>query len=174
MRHITCSALLTTWLMAVPLAGDAAAVSVDDLLNLKANGLSDDILVALIETDGSVFRLTPEDVVTLHRRGLGERVILAMIRSNRGTPETPAPTVFAPAPIQQTIVQHVAVNEAPQPVVVEVPVAVPVPIAVPVVAPRPAAPVYWGFGGTLRPDSWRPALEKDTRSPSPDTPARRR
>lgn len=174
MRHSACSALLTAWLLALPLAGDAGAVSVDDLVHLKANGLSDDILVALIETDGSVFRLTPEDIVTLYRRGLGERVILAMIQTGRRAPEASAPAISAPMPMQQTIVQHVEVNEAPQPVVVQVPVAVPVPIAVPVAPSRPVAPVYWGFGGTLRPDAWRPAPEKDTRVPAPDAPARRR
>ncbi len=46
---------------------------------------------------------------------------------------------------------------------------VPVPVAVPVYVPvrvhrpwpvepaRPEEPVYWGFGGRLRPDAWKPS-----------------
>ena len=140
MRHLTHASLLAGWLLMAPLSGQAAAVSVQDLLNLKANGLTDEILVALLETDGSRFDLTPEDVVALHRLGLGERVILAMIRSGRRAPEVPVPGAPTPVPIQQTIVQHVEVHEAPDPVVVHVPVAVPVPVAVRGAAPRPVAP----------------------------------
>jgi hypothetical protein len=165
--------LLAAWLLASPLVGTAGAVSVDELFNLKANGLSDDVLVALIEADGSVFQLSPDDVLALHKRGLGEKVILAMLASARRAvpateprlaPEPPGRVVpvaevhAAPgvAPIQQSIVQHVEVVRG-DPVYVHVPFAIPV--AVPVRYEKPVKPVYWGYGGELRPGSWRPAPE---------------
>ncbi len=177
MRHLTIATLLASGLLTGPFVAPATAVTVDELFSLKANGLSDDILVALIESDGSVFRLLPEDVVTLYRRGLSERVILAMIGTSRGRPQ-PAEIVI-PAPAQQTIVQPVqVVNSAP--VEVYVPVEVPVSVFVPVVNPpepdRRDKPVYWGFGGQLRPDAWRPAPDTDRKpdTPAPAPPTRRR
>jgi len=188
-RSISAAAVLAC-LLAGPLAGPAAAVSVEDLFSLKANGLSDEVLVALIETDGSVFRLSPEDVVALHKRGLGEKVILAMIASARrrmpsaseSLPASPGETRDSEgartgypsvvSPISQTIVQHVEVSQPAR--VIEVPVVVPFPIAVPVVPAKPVKPpkpVYWGFGGKPRPDSWQPAPQKDeTPEPNPKRP----
>jgi hypothetical protein len=166
--------LLAACLLTSPLlGGTAGAVSVDELFNLKANGLSDDVLVALIEADGSVFHLSSDDVLALHKRGLGERVILAMLASARRavlvTDPQPAPeppvrivpvaeahAAPAVAPIQQSIVQHVEVVRE-DPVYVHVPIAIPV--AVPVRHEKPVKPVYWGYGGDLRPGSWRPAPE---------------
>jgi hypothetical protein len=178
MRHLTIATLLAAGLLTGPFVAPATAVTIEELFSLKANGLSDDILVALIASDGSVFRLVPEDVVTLYRRGLSERVILAMIGTSRGRPQPPAEMV-TPVPGQQTIVQPVqVVNSAP--VEVYVPVEVPVTVFVPVINPpeleKRDKPVYWGFGGQLRPDAWRPAPDTDRKpdTPAPTPPARRR
>ncbi len=174
MPRVLPIAFLAGCLLTGPFLGRASAVSVDELFNLKANGLSDDILVALIEADGSVFYLSADDVLALHRKGLSEKVILAMLATARAALAAaerqallePAPeaepvvpvTVQAaanPAPIEQSIVQHVEV--VPQdPVYVHVPVAFPVAVAVPVRHEKPVEPVYWGFGGRLRSDSWQP------------------
>jgi hypothetical protein len=170
LRPIFASALLVL-VSATP----AAAVTIRDLLNLKAAGLSDDILIALIETDGSIFRLSADDVISLHRQGLSERVILAMIdTARRALAAVPQP--FEPQSDLATLPQEsyeppVVVNvsqtneqvvEVPVPQVIEVPVAVPV--AVPVVIRDKdrdrhpdggrSQPVYWGFGGERRPDTW--------------------
>ena len=167
--------LLAAWLFAGPLLAPAGAVSVEELFHLKANGLSDDILVALIESDGSVFHLTPDEVLALHRKGLGEKVILAMLgtaRRARPEPVQPpsperivervveVPVATSVPPFEQSIVQRVEVSRS-EPVYVQVPVAIPVAVAVPVRREKPTKPVYWGFGGTLRPGSWRPARPSD-------------
>jgi hypothetical protein len=168
MRHLTLAILLAGGLLAGPLVTPSAAVSVEDLFSLKANGLSDDILVALIETDGSVFQLLPEDVVALYRRGLSEKVILAMIGTSRRVPQPQTGTALTPTPLQQTVVQPVQVINS-SPVDVYVPVAVPVNVFVPVNPHKPERPEkpansYWGFGGELRPGSWVPPQH-----PSPST-----
>jgi hypothetical protein len=44
----------------------------------------------------------------------------------------------------------------------------PLPIAnaqQPVSRPRPVEPVYWGWGGKLRPDAWKPTPEPGARPP---------
>lgn len=165
MRRILQVAVVTILVSGVP-ARIALAVSVDDLVNLKANGLSDSVLVDLIETDGSIFQLSAEDVIALHRRGLSDSVLRAMIRTGR---QTPGAEVAA--------AREVAVPAAAN-VVVSVPVNVEVPVYVPVVVPvvtRPAAPVkapepvYWGFGGKLRPDTWQPTPASSRDQPAPST-----
>lgn len=181
-RPMFAAALLVT-VTATP----ASAVTIRDLLNLKAAGLSDDILIALIETDGSIFRLSADDVISLHRQGLSERVILAMIdTARRALAAVPQPfdpqadlAMLPQEPIEPPVTENQIneqVVEVPVPYVVEVPVAVPV--AVPVVIGDKdrdrhpdggrSQPVYWGYGGERRPDSWPAA-----RTPPPKGKNRR-
>lgn len=195
MRHAVRLLLAGTLLLG-PAAGLARAVSIRDLVKLKAAGLSDQVLVELIKSDGSVFHLTADDVLSLRRQGLSDQVIIAMLRTATartaaparqpaGQPgtlpaveeettapgtgqvevETPAPTVVN---VTQTVRQHV--ERAPAPVTT---VTIPVPVAVPsirrptVARPQPK-PVYWGWGGQRRPDSWQPS------TPAPKAPAKPR
>lgn len=167
MNRLAPSALVAALLIG-PLASALSATSVDDLVNLKANGLSDQVLIELIEIDGSSFQLTADDVIALHRRGLSDAVLRAMIRTGRQS--MIAPEVAPPA-----------LPPAPAVVVVSVPVSVAVPVYVPVAVPvvdhrsaRPVKapePVYWGFGGKLRPDAWKPAPEP-VPPPKRDEPVR--
>ena len=156
--------------------GRAEAVTLRDIVDLTKAGMGEEILLALIEVDGGIFRIDPETLTMLKREGVSERVILAMVKSGRMRPAEEA----LPPPV-------VEVAEAPAPPVVviehrdrEVPVPVAVPVYVPVYPRRghfrdfdhrsadfphdgrrehakPAEPVYWGFGGKLRPDAWQPA-----------------
>jgi hypothetical protein len=174
MRRIV-SALLLALVMVGPGVRAAGAVSIDDLMNLRANGLSDEVLIALIRSDASEFHLTADDVLALHRRGAGDRLIAAMLETARPRidgrdaiqredsqprPDAESGDHSRPAVYHETrqapsvvVNQSVAVDVqpavAPQTVVVAVPVAVVVPV-------KPVEPVYWGFGGRLRPGSWRP------------------
>lgn len=174
MNRFISSALFAAFLTG-PLVSAASAASVDDLVNLKANGLSDQLLIELIEIDGSSFQLTADDVIALHKRGLSDTVLRAMIRTGRqpvnvepAAAVLPVPFVLEPSP-------------APSPVVVSVPVSVAVPVYVPVAVavverhPTPPVkvpePVYWGFGGKLRPDAWKPAPEP-VLPPKRDEPVR--
>lgn len=194
MRH-SLAFVIATAIVLAPASGEAA-VTVNDLVKLSAAGLGDDILIALIESDDSVFKLSADDILSLRAKGLSEKVILAMIQTSRKpqaqkparpardvvpAPELPgadapdvapvevAPPAPAPEPVPvivnvtQQVEQHV---EAPRETsrVVEVPVPVAVPVYVPArVDRRPApAPVYWGFNGQRRPDTWKdPGKDKD-------------
>lgn len=159
-------------LLAAPARADA--VTIRDLIELSHAGLSDQILIALINVDHTVFTLDAATLKQLKQAGVSDAVILAMIATAPQTQE-PDPQPQLPPPTA----------DVPPPSPVYVPV--PVPVAVPVFAPATrhrqefvketvrtddggeanvkvplppnctkAEPVYWGFGGKLRPNSWAP------------------
>jgi hypothetical protein len=159
----------------------ANALTVRDIVELSRAGLGEETLLALIEVDPSVFPIDTATLKSLKAAGVSERVIAAMIRSAR-----PAPLPADVAPVQEVPLETpqpqvvVIDHHDPAPQVREVPVAVPV--YIPVVqhvrhrdndhhgdshdrgrsADRDrhhrtrAEPVYWGWGGKLRPDAWQP------------------
>ena len=154
------------------IATPAAALTVRDVMELTRAGLGDEILLALIDVDPSVFPIDAATLKKLKDAGVSERVIIAMIRSARTpmpAPEPLAAPIEQPAPAPQP--QVVVIEHHDPPEVREVPVAVPVYIPVAVNGHhrtdrvdrdddlsrrKPAEPVYWGFGGKLRPDAWQP------------------
>ena len=203
MRHYLRVLLAAVLLLTV--AASAGAATIQDLIKLKAAGLSDDILIALIESDGSNFQLKADDVIALRKQGLSEKVIMAMLATSFKRPAAP-PAAAPPVPTQTRAPVTVNIGDgastAPQaygepeqerstlhvdvpqpaapPVVINVTQRVeqrvepqsdryaqPIystypyysyvgaPVFVPPVAPV-APPVYWGFGGQLRPGSWKP------------------
>jgi hypothetical protein len=150
------------------LPSTASAITLREIVELTKAGLSEDVLLALIEIDQRVFPVDPATLRMLKESGVSERVIVAMIKSGRTQPpqaEQVPVDIVPPAPPEP---QVVFVEREP-PVVREVAVPVPVYVAVPVsrhfrdrrdVVPRkPAPPVYWGWGGKLRPDAWKPSEE---------------
>ena len=166
------------------LPAPATALTVRDVVELTRAGLGDEILLALIDVEPSVFPIDTATLKKLKDAGVSERVILAMVRSARmpapaPTPEPVAAAVEEPAAAPQPQVVVIEHHEAPQ--VREVPVAVPVYIPVATRSGhhrvddrdddssrhRPAEPVYWGFGGKLRPDAWQPTpTGRDNKKPN--------
>jgi hypothetical protein len=182
MRTYTKIVVFALALLIGPAVGSAYAVTIRDLVALSKEGVSDGVLIALIETDGSRFQMTPDDVRSVRAQGLSDTVIIAMIRTRpisspardtSAAPVAPAPApqpepVFAPrapepviiqAPpvnVTQTVTQRVEVPYERPRVVEQVPVYVPVYVAVPTrpVEVKKEEPVYWGWGGKRRPDAW--------------------
>lgn len=175
MRHLL-PALMFVFAL-IPTAR-AEAVTMRDIIDLTKAGMGEEVLLALIEVDGGVFRIDPATLTMLKREGVSERVILAMIRSGRVRPvEDPVPPAVevaeapAPDPPPVVVIEH---HDRQVPVPVAVPVYVPVyprrshvldrradfhvdPFTRRREHAKPAEPVYWGFGGKLRPDGWQPA-----------------
>jgi hypothetical protein len=116
--------------LCVAAAAPVMAVSVRDIIELSRAGLGDEVLVALIEADQSVFTLSNAQLIELKQAGVSERVILAMVRQGRGplpSPPPPAPTddpapVAAPPPPTSTSTTVVVV---PTPFYYPFPVFVP-------------------------------------------------
>jgi hypothetical protein len=168
-------------------AASADALTVRDVVELSKAGLSEQVLLALIEVDHSVFAIDTATLKQLKQAGVTDAVIVAMIRSGRETALVAPPVPIAPEPPPQAEPQVVVVDhhdvQPAQPVYYPVPVYVPVASGaingrhgrgqtvtttistdqgiVKARVPVPsncvkAQPVYWGFGGKLRPGSWEP------------------
>jgi hypothetical protein len=169
----------------------AEALTIRDVIELTKAGLSDEVLLALIDVDGGVYASDAETLKALKEAGVSERVMVALVRSGRErrVPEPPPAAFEEPEPPPQPQVIVIEHHEPRvQQVVVPVPVYVPVYTTVPrghrrsegvvettqdAFVPfqsRPPAvrqeprsePVYWGFGGKLRPDAWgQPAPDRE-------------
>lgn len=165
----------------------ADALTVRDIIELARAGLGEDVILALIEVDRGVYPIDAATLKRLKEAGVGDRVLVALVRSGRETPlvAAPVPDVVAETPEAQVVVidhrdEGERVREVPVPVAV--PVYIPVHVHaryrdlpgtsgtydasgfVPFQSGPPAArpaprqePVYWGWGGKRRPDSWDPA-----------------
>lgn len=182
--------LIILSLLAIPCSAGAQQarehlLSVRDVIELTKAGIGEEALVALIEVNRRVFPVDVDTLKTLKDAGVAPSVIVAMIKSGRTAPATAPPLTpmdLTAAPVPQALPAQAATpvvvveHHHEQPVVREVPVAVPVFVTVPVRridrhhAPRPPKhiePVYWGWGGKLRPDAWQPAIEvqKDAKIP---------
>lgn len=193
MRRVLSVALAVV-AVALFTAGRADALTVRDVIELSKAGLGDEVLLALIEVDPSVFAIDAPTLKQLKAAGVTDRVIVAMIKSGRTPRADTVPAVDAdavPAAPRTREPEVIVIDHrdapAPPPAAAPAPIAYPVavPVYVPVVTdayrhrdrvetvvqtdqgyvrarvPVPAncvkaEPVYWGFGGKLRPGSWDP------------------
>lgn len=181
MRRVVLVATVFTFL-----AGSGEALTIRDVIELSRAGLGDEVLLALIEVDRGVYATDTATLRQLKAAGVSERVIVALVRAGREIPQEPVPVPVVDEQAQTPQVVVIDHGEQPQVVerVREVPVVVPVYIPVtrsrhhrsvdvsvdasnfiPFQSGPPAArpsapwktePVYWGFGGRLRPDAWDP------------------
>ncbi len=122
-------------------ASRADALTIRDIIELSKAGLGDEVLLALIEVDRSVFSIDTDTLKKLKAAGVSQPVIVAMVRSGR-TPR-PEPLPQTP-PVDMTAMPDpmlVAPPPAPQVIVIDHHDAVDVPIAVPVAVPVFVSPV---------------------------------
>ena len=169
----TLSTILTVVALLLLASVRVEAVSVRDIIELSRAGLSDEVLVALIEVDDTPFSLDARRLLELRAAGVSDRVLLAMLRSGRvKSPEPaavhPVAPVVTPAPPVVVVVEDRRTPQPrPYPVLIPVPVGVPlvgsrhvsrrsrvIPFGREVAGQRSHKPVYWGWGGTRRPDTW--------------------
>ena len=191
-------AILTLAITPAVSAG-AQTLSTRDVIELSKAGLGEEVLLALIEVNRSVFPVDRATMKSLKDAGVAPAVIVAMVKSGRDQVEPSLVPSQAVAVMPQDIVDGGGMTARERELERELerakdrelerdlerirarresqyvaPVAVPVPVYVPVpVRPRPvvkpAEPVYWGWDGKRRPDSWDPAPARDkgeTRDPN--------
>jgi hypothetical protein len=87
MLRAILSATLTVLFIALLQTGTLKAATVDDVVRLAAAGVSDDVILAYIDRDKTIFSLGPDDVVALRGRGISEAVVIAMLKSGRAEAE---------------------------------------------------------------------------------------
>lgn len=136
-------------------AAPAQAVTLRDLIDLSRSGLSDDILIALVEAEQSVFRLDAVAVQQLKQQGLSDRLLIHLLQTPTLREEAARNDQLAYGPAPAPVVQ-----QAPEVVVIDRVETIAVPVYIPVVVARPRPerpekPVYWGYGGKRRPDTWK-------------------
>ena len=73
----------------------ASAVTLDQVVALSKAGISEPIILALIERDKTVFTIDPDQLVALKRDGVSETIILAMLKSGREEGEAAASAAAA-------------------------------------------------------------------------------
>jgi hypothetical protein len=61
----------------------ASAVTIDQIVALTRAGVTDAVILALIDRDKTIFSIEPEQLVSLKSAGVSEPVILAMLKSGR-------------------------------------------------------------------------------------------
>src|SRR6185436_5704816 len=84
MRAISRNTILAVALVAgLLLPATASAVTIDEIVGMAHAGVTDAIILALIDRDRTVFAIEPEQIVKLQKDGLSEAVILAMLKSGR-------------------------------------------------------------------------------------------
>ena len=84
MRAISRNTILAVAFVAgLLLPATASAVTIDEIVGMAHAGVTDAIILALIDRDRTVFAIEPEQIVKLQKDGLSEAVILAMLKSGR-------------------------------------------------------------------------------------------
>src|SRR5262252_5949888 len=85
-------------------AGRAEALTVRDVIELSKAGLSDSVLLALIDVDRSVFSIDTATLKQLKSAGVSDAVVVAMIKSGRDRVEgvqAMPPVAQEPAPMPE-------------------------------------------------------------------------
>ncbi len=80
-------------LAAIP--ANAHAVTLDQVVALAHAGVTDTVILALIDRDKTIFAIEPEQLVALQRDGVSEAVVLAMLKSGRQEGEESARAISA-------------------------------------------------------------------------------
>lgn len=96
-RWISAVIALGAGVLVMPPAG--STVTPDQIVAMSRSGVSDEVILAVIDRDRPVFVLPPEQIVALKNQGLSDGVILAMLRSGRDEP-TAGARAAAPAPLE--------------------------------------------------------------------------
>jgi len=83
------AAILLLVVVAAVVPARAAAVTVDDVVSLSRAGVTDAVILALIDRDKTIFTIEPEQLIALKSQ-VSEAVILAMLKSGRDEGERAA------------------------------------------------------------------------------------
>jgi hypothetical protein len=94
----------------------ASAVTVDQIVALSKAGISEAVILALLDRDGNVLTIEPAQVIALKRDGLSDTLIMAMLKNGRAEGEDAA---RADAALKaSSILTSLAISTTPTPEVV--------------------------------------------------------
>src|SRR5215510_7290781 len=79
------------------LAGAQETLTNDSIVKMVKGGLSDDVILTVIQKQPGKYSLTPDDLVKLKQQGVSEKILNAILNKGSGsTNAAPATTVSAP------------------------------------------------------------------------------
>jgi hypothetical protein len=81
-------------LLLVLLCGTASALTVQEVVALSKAGVSDEVLLSLIDRDKTIFAIDHDQLIALSRDRISEKLVLAMLRSGRQEPPPSAPAAI--------------------------------------------------------------------------------
>ncbi|MFA6564834.1 MAG: hypothetical protein WCV00_23210 [Verrucomicrobiia bacterium] len=93
MKMLRCSAIFGS-LVAGALAaalGATVALTSNDIVRMSKAGISDDAIIQTIQSTGSSFYLTAQDVESLKRDGVSDRIVTTMQATRPPAPSSAAP-----------------------------------------------------------------------------------
>jgi hypothetical protein len=79
-------------------APSATPLSVEDIVRLSKDGISEDVLVAKIKKNGKAFDLSPDEIVELNKLGVTDNVIKLLLDPAQPYVPPPPPQPAPPAP----------------------------------------------------------------------------
>jgi hypothetical protein len=169
----------------------ASGVTLAEVVTLSKAGVSEPVILALIERDQALFSMSPDQLVKLQREGLSDTILLALLKSGRPSeasfPKSPVALAVsqpptAPPPPAVVVVGHdpeypntrgadVTLTTDAQPV--QAPLVVPVLVPVPHLVPHSARRLPRGPGGGYLEHTANPLLcvERVSTGMSPFAPA---
>jgi hypothetical protein len=104
-RRTLRACVLAAVLVCVPAI--ARAVTVDDIIALSKSGVGEEVLVALIDADRTIFTLTRDQIVALKQAGVPPGVIVKMIGSAREFVDpVPPPLIVGNTPPASSSAKH--------------------------------------------------------------------
>lgn len=91
--HAAAAAVIVHILVLAPVP--AGAVTVEQVVALSKAGVSEAVILALLDRDRTVLTIDPEQLVSLKREGLSDGLITAMLKSGRDDADAAAQAVSA-------------------------------------------------------------------------------
>ena len=82
--------LLPLFVVFTLLPAAASALTVQEVVALSKAGVSEDVLLAMIDRDKTIFPIDAAQLIALKRDGVSEKIVIAMLRSGREEPPPPA------------------------------------------------------------------------------------
>jgi hypothetical protein len=86
---------LAAFVIAMATSAKVSAVTVDQIVSLSKAGVSEAVILALLDRDRNVLSIDPEQLVALKRDGLSDALITAMLRNGRQEGDEAARAVSA-------------------------------------------------------------------------------
>lgn len=115
-------------------------LAVGDVVSMSRSGLSDQVIINYLNTNGVERQLNVSEIISLHQQGVSENVISAMQRAPIGNQvaRQQASAAYQPAPQQPTtVIVREQYQVMPPPTVIYR-------------VPPPAPVIYWQYGGGHR------------------------